>query len=143
MGVTAERPVTVILSLEDPIRELQHHLRHYALESLRKNPDNYGINYGRLVTYDYRTFMLLILNDLKMSMHEAGNSEVLIKHLMDDGVPRYLAEYLTIEITKMVLDHIGSTFPKFSFVELSDSCTFEFHEPNVMTATFPPGTLFV
>lgn len=133
----------VLINLDDAISELRLTLREMAVALLNAGCFNGVHDFNTFTNYDATYFMSLVVKDIKAAFHEASQTHVIQQYLLSQGVLKNIADYLSIEIPKMVVDAIVANFPNITSSELSCDCDYEYCPPNVIAVRFPAGTQFV
>lgn len=135
--------VVAYISIDEAIVELKLTLRQMLMAFINNGYFDPNYNYNIFSDYDPTQLMLLVIRDIKAAFHEASQTEVIQQFLMSQGVPKNIADYLSIEIPKMVIETIAAHFPNFAYTELALDCDYEYMPPNTLAVRFPVGTNFV
>jgi hypothetical protein len=136
-------PVVALINLDEAIFELKSTLREMAIALLNTGLFGGEHDYTAFINYDATYVMHLIILDIKAAFHEASQTDIIHRHLTSQGVVKNIADYLSIEIPKMVVDAIVANFPNITATELGCDCYYEYVPPNAIAIRFPSGMQFV
>lgn len=141
MGV--DRPLMLLLDLGEPVSELCRYLQDLALSWLQSGNIARGFDYGRLLNFDPKPVMDLIVKDFARHPHEFSTVDEVAVYLKQQGVPPDFATWLSCEISQMTLDVIAHQLPNFSFRALATECMFDVSSNGrVLSITFLSGMEF-
>jgi len=135
--------VVAYINIDEAIVELKLTLRQMLAEFLKSGCISPLYNYNIFADYDPTQLMTLVIKDIKAAFHEASQTEVIHQLLISQGVTKNIADHLSIEIPKLVVDAIAAHFPNFAYTELALDCDYEYMPPNTLAVRFPVGTNFV
>lgn len=110
-------PISVLISLEDPVGLLRESFREYTVESLKRRYGPAAILPSPPI-YNCIPYMTMLIDEI---VGDAGNPELFgqispsTALLINDGLDKKTASKLTLDLFKLTTDAISSMIPDATF----------------------------